>query len=228
MPVKEEAATAAETKNEPAVNFVDVFLNSLPALYEISTPESKRKQQADVREWLLRTFKADLDDKIERTLSTGTFGPLPLLHEFVKFMPELLQLYINGLYYSTIALTGVTAERFCFDLVNMADFRIDGKMLSKEEKQAVMEMRFADMIDLLSEWSLIQDSTKSKLHEIRKTRNRYVHPNPPPFDTAKNDAKRLVQLTCEIAKLEFGPNGTGRYVIDHGALTLRPHRAATS
>jgi hypothetical protein len=228
LPANDGVATAAQKKDEPAANFVYVYLNSLPALYEISTPESKRKQQAEVREWLLRTFQADLDDKVERTLSTGTFGPLPLLHEFVKFMPELLQLYINGLYYSTIALAGVTAERFCFDLVNMAEFRIDGKMLSKEEKQAVMEMRFADMIDLLSEWSLIQDCTKSKLHEIRKIRNRYVHPNPPPFDTAKNDAKHLVELTCEIARIEFGPNGTGRYVIDDGALTLRPRRAATS
>ena len=218
----------APNEAQPRRDFVSVFLNSLPKLYETLKPEQKRDLEVKVRDWLTSSFQSDLDGKVERTLSVGNFGPLPLVHEFVRFMPELLQLYINGLYYSAIALAGVTAERFCFDLVNMADFRIDDKVLSNEEKEAVMGMRFVDLIDLLSEWSLIQDSTKGKLHEIRRTRNRYVHPNAPPFDMAKNDAKRLIQLACEIAENEFGPNGTGRYVIDNGALTLRPRRAATS
>jgi hypothetical protein len=197
-------------------------------LYETLGPEQKRDLEAKVRDWLTSSFQSDLDRKVERMLSVGNFGPLPLVHEFVRFMPELLQLYINGLCYSAIALAGVTAERFCFDLVNMADFKIDGKLLSNEEKQAVMEMRFIDLIDLLSKWSLIQDSTKRKLHEIRRTRNEYVHRNRPSSEMAKTDAKRLIQLACEVAETEFGPNGTGRYVIHDGALTLRPRRAATT
>ena len=100
----------------------------------------------------------------------------------------------------------------------MADFKIDGKLLSNEEKHLATEMRFMDLIDLLSKWSLMQDSAKAKLREIRSTRNRYVHPNPPRFETAKGDAKRLIELACKIDQIEFGPGGTGRYVIDEGAL----------
>jgi hypothetical protein len=144
--------TADEVR--PQADFVHVFLNSLPRLYETLQPEQKHDLELKVRDWLVSSFQSDLDKKVERTLSTGNFGPLPLVHEFVRFMPELLQLYINGLYYSTIALAGVTAERFCFDLVNMADFKIDDKLLSNEEKQAVMEMRFSDLVELLSKWRL--------------------------------------------------------------------------
>ena len=220
----EHGGDMAANQAGPQGDFVRVFLNSLPKLYQTLKPEQKHDLEVKVRDWLTSSFQSDLGEKVERTLSVGNFGPLPLVHEFVRFMPELLQLYINGLYYSTIALAGVTAERFCFDLVNMADFRIDDKVLSNEEKEAVMGMRFVDLIDLLSKWSLIQDSTKGKLHEIRRTRNIYVHPNAPPFDMAKNDAKRLIQLACEIAENEFGPNGISRYVIEDGALRLRPRR----
>lgn len=214
-------------KQEPAA-FTEVFLNSLPRFYESLGSEQKGKLEAKVRDWLLSSFKSDLDKKVERTLNAGNFGPLPLVHQFVRFMPELLQLYINGLHYSAIALAGVTAERFCLDLVNLADIEIDGKRLSNEEKVAISDMRFSDLIDLLSIWSLIQDTTKTRLHEIRKTRNRYVHPQQPPFQTAETDAKRLIVLACEIAETEFGPNGTGRYVIDNGKLMLRARHADTT
>lgn len=227
LPAKEDVAPAVATKNEPAANLVDVFLNSLPALYEISTPEGKRKQQSEIREWLLRSFQADLDEKAERALTVGNFGPLPVHHDFVKFMQELLELYINGLYYSAIAMVGVTAERFCYDLLAVADIKAD-RAFSNKEQQPVAEMRFIDLIRLLSKRSLIQDSTIDKLHDIRTTRNRYVHPNAPPFETSKKDAKRLIELICEIARIEFGPSGTGVYGIDKGALMFRPRRAATN
>ena len=228
MSAEKDPATATENKDKPAANFVRVFLNSLPGLYQISTPEKKQQLQHKVREWLLRSFETDLDDKAERALTVGNFGPLPVHHDFVRFIQELLQLYINGLYYSSIAMVGVAAERLCFDLIDVADFKIDDKTLSSEEKQALVGMRLFDLIDLLSKWSLIQDSTRNKLHKIRIRRNEYVHPNPPPFETAKDDAKRLIELICEIAQTEFGPGGTGRYVIDDGALMFRPRRGATN
>lgn len=155
------------------------------------------------------------------------FGPLPVMQYSVKFMPQLFRLYTYGMFYSAIAMAGVTAERSCYDLINVADIKIDGKALSNDEKQAVTEMRFYDLVELLSKWGLIQDSTKQKLHEIRRTCNKYVHPNLLPFQTAGNDAKRLIELVCEIAEIEFGPNGSGRYMIDNGALALRPRLLAT-
>lgn len=203
------------------MSFVRAYLNSLPGLYETLAPDAKRELEGKVRDWLLSSFKSDLDQKVKRTFSTASFGPLPLIHEFVKFMPELFALFINGFFYSTIALAGVTAERFCCDLIGMADLRIDGRTLSDDEKQAMIEMRFYDLVELLSKWRLIQDSTRSKLHSIRKTRNKYIHPQQPRFEAAKTDAERLIGLLCDIAKTEFGPSATGRYTIVNGAITPR-------
>jgi hypothetical protein len=218
------APDRGENVSAPPASFGYAFLNLLPRFYESLRPDQKRDLESRVKDWLLSSFQSDLDKKVERALSTGTFGPLPLVHEFVKFMPELLQLYINGLYYSAIALAGVTAERFCLDLVNLAEIQVDARTLSNEEKRAVAEMRFSDLIDLLEKWNLIQDSTKTKLHEMRRTRNKYMHPQQPPFETAEADAKRLIELACDIAETEFGPGGTGRYLIQDGGLMLRRHR----
>lgn len=204
-----------------ALTFVDTYLNMLPRLYEALPPNQKRDLERRVKEWLLSTFQLDLDEKVARTFSTGSFGPLPLVHQFVKFMPELFQLFINGLYYSTIALAGVTAERFCIDLVLMTDFKVNDRSLSEQEKQAITEVRFFDLIELVTKWQLIHESTTTKLHDIRRTRNKYVHPQQPPFQTAKTDAERLIKSLCEIAEVEFGPSATGRYTIEDGGITLR-------
>jgi hypothetical protein len=204
-----------------------VYLNSLPGLYAMLSQEKKHGLELNVRGWLLSGFQSDLDQKVARVFDIKDFGPLPLMQDFVKFVPQLFQLYTYGMYYSAIGMAGVTAERLCYDLLNMTDFKINGKLLSIEEKAALREMRFSDLIDLLSQWGLIQESTKTKLHDIRRTRNRYVHPTVPPFDAAGHDAKRLIELVCEVARIEFGPNGTGRYVIQDGALTLRPRQTSS-
>jgi hypothetical protein len=86
-------------------------------------------------------------------------------------------------------------------------------------------MHFVDLIDLLSKWKVIKGPTKRKLHAIRKMRNKYLHPGQPLFQTEKPDAKHLVELTCEIARSEFGPGGSGRYTFQDGALVLRPRQA---
>lgn len=208
-------------------SFVTVYLNSLPGLYAMLSQEKKRDLELNVRGWLLSTFQSDLDQKVARAFDTKDFGPLPVVQEFVKFMPQLFQLYMYGMYYSTIALAGVTAERLCLDLLHMADIQVDKRTLSNKKKQAIARMHFVDLIDLLSKWKIIKGSTKRKLHAIRKTRNKYLHPRQPPFQTEKADAKHLVELTCEIAKNEFGPGGSGRYTFQDGALVLRPRQAET-
>jgi len=208
-------------------SFATVYLNSLPGLYAMLSQEKKLDLELKVRGWLLSTFQSDLDQKVARAFDTKDFGPLPVVQEFVKFMPQLFQLYMYGMYYSTIALAGVTAERLCLDLLYMADIQVDGRTLSNKKKQAIARMHFVDLIDLLSKWKVIKGSTRRKLHAIRKTRNRYLHPGQPPFQTEKADAKHLVELTCEIARSEFGPGGNGRYTFQDGALVLRPRQAAT-
>jgi len=174
-----------------------------------------------VKRWLTSEFQKSLDDKVVRTFETTAFGPLPLVHEFVQFMPGLFDLYVNGFYHAAVALAGLTAERFCWDLIGVANIQIDGKSLSSSEKQTITKMRFYDIIELLARWSLIQKSTRQSLHEIRDIRNRYVHPRQLPLENAKDDAKRIINVLCDVARNEFGPSATGRYTIEQGKLKNR-------
>jgi hypothetical protein len=172
---------------------------------------------------MLSSFQADLDGKVARTFETTNFGPLPLIHEFVRFMLDLFGLYINGFFYATVALAGLTAERLCCDLIEIANIQVDGRNLTNDEKQAMTEMRFYDLIELLAEWGLIRESTKERLHEIRKIRNRYVHPRQMRPENQKADAERI-NVVCDVARNEFGPSATGRYTIENGALKVRTER----
>lgn len=203
---------------------VVAYPNSLPGFDSTLPADQKRRLEADVRKWLLSSFQADLDDKVARSFETRTFGPLPLVHEFVKFMPDLFGLYINGFFYAAVALAGLTAERFCCDLIEVANVQVDGKTLSSDEKRAMTELRFYDLIELLAEWGLIQENTKQSLHEIRKIRNRYVHPRQMQPGKQKADAERMISALCDVARNEFGPSATGRYTIENGALKIRTER----
>ena len=200
---------------------VIVYLNSLPGLYTTLSPEQKRELEAKARNWLLSSFQIDLDEKVARTFETANFGPLPLIHEFVKSMPGLFDLYVNGFYHATVALAGMTAERFCCDLIEIADVQVDGKNLSSDDKQAITKMRFFDLIELLAEWSLIQNSTKQSLHEIREIRNKYVHPRQIPPEDPRMDARHIIKVLCDVARNEFGPSATGRYTFENGKLKIR-------
>jgi hypothetical protein len=200
---------------------VAVFLNSLPGIYGSLTPEQKRSLEDSVKKWLTSEFQRSLDDKVTRAFETSWFGPLPLVHQFVQFMPGLFDLYVNGFYHAAVALAGLTAERLCYDLIEVSNLQVDGKSLSNNEKQLIEKMRWYDLIELLAQWSLIQKSTRQSLHEIREIRNRYVHPRQLTPENAKGDAKRIITVLCEVARSEFGPSATGRYTIEQGKLTVR-------
>lgn len=200
---------------------VAVYLNSLPGIYASLTPEQRRSLEADVKRWLTSEFQKSLDYKIARAFETTWFGPLPLVHQFVQFMPGLFDLYVNGFYHAAVALAGLTAERLCCDVIEVSNIQIDGKSLSNNEKQSFTRMRLYDLIELLAQWSLIQKSTRQSLHEIREIRNRYVHPRQLAPENAKDDAKRIITVLCDVARNEFGPSATGRYTIEQGKLRLR-------
>jgi len=174
-----------------------------------------------VKRWLTAEFQKTLDDKVGRTFETVGFGPLPIVHEFVRFMPDLFDLYVNGFYHAAVALAGLTAERLCCDLIEIANIQVNGKTLSSNEKEAITKMRFYDIIELLAEWSLIRKSTRQSLHEIREIRNRYLHPRQLLVENAKDDAKQTINSLCDVARNEFGPSATGRYTIEQGKLKSR-------
>ncbi len=86
------------------------FFNSLPAVYEsLKKAGPKDEGEKIVEDFLVNSFKEDLEEKKERFLKTG-IGFIPADMEYFKLYAELIQLYTNGLFYSSIVLSGVVRK----------------------------------------------------------------------------------------------------------------------
>ncbi len=81
--------------------YISQISNMFKAIPENQQPIFKKQMET----FLLRTFKEDLKEKTERFLSIPSFGPLPIIENSVKYVPEILELYVNGFYASTVANT---------------------------------------------------------------------------------------------------------------------------
>jgi hypothetical protein len=93
------------------------FINGIPALYEALKRAGREKEAQDlITNFLQTSFAEDLDKKIERFLRIPG-GIFPVDMEYFRILWELNQIYLSGLYYSTVVLAGVLCERMCHDIL---------------------------------------------------------------------------------------------------------------
>jgi len=178
----------------------------------------KTKFKNKVSEWLQKTFKEDLNEKVERFLSIPSIDPIPTVEKFVQLIHEVFQLYTNGLFYSTVALCGITAERLCYDIIEDSKITINETTLSSSQKETLHRLNQAVLIDTLFEWGLVKKETKKKLHKIRKIRNKYIHPSEFSKQESKKDALKILGLLCQVINNEYGPDPNTRYTIVYGRI----------
>jgi hypothetical protein len=110
--------------------------------------------------------------------------------EYFRLLWELNQIYISGLYYSTVVIAGVLCERMCHDILTRNSIRVKD------------EPCLGYLINLLTEKNLIKGETKTEMEKIRKKRNSYVHPAKKKTDTQK-DALEMVECISRILHNEF-------------------------
>jgi hypothetical protein len=181
-----------------------VFVNGLPSLYEAlkkaGKPEKGRKY---IRGLLETSFKADFEDKVDRFLEIPG-GIFPADMPYFSIYSELIQLYTNGLYYSAVVLAGVLCERICYDVLSNLDLRVNQAKLILKQTAWLFKLNLTDVVNLLYEWKLIKDETKKKMHEIKDTRNRYVHPEKT-HPNAKQDSLEMIRRISIILKNEIVP-----------------------
>ena len=143
-----------------------ISINGLPALYDAMKKAGREKEIHDmIKNYLLSTFTADLDKKVDRFLIIDG-GLFPADKEYFKLYWELRQLYINGLYYSTVVLAGVLCERMCYDILSKQRISINENNLSEEQISCLYKINLFDLINLLHSWNLIKDDTKREMIEI--------------------------------------------------------------
>lgn len=181
-----------------------VFLNSLPEIYDYYKKLGREEEGRNkIRSFLMDTFNDDLDEKVSRFLEIPG-GAKPADLEYFKLYWELMQLYINGLYYSTVVLSGVISERICYDILSKQELILKSKgKLSEDQMRCLFELNLRDIIELLLEWGLIKKETRTEMHKINDKRNEYVHPKKTSVVNTKKDSKEMVERISRIIENEF-------------------------
>lgn len=181
-----------------------VFVNGLPALYEALRKAGKPEEGRQyIRRLLETSFKANFEEKVDGFLEIPG-GIFPADMPYFSIYSELIQLYTNGLYYSTVVLAGVLCERICYDILSNLDLKVNQAKLTRDQIAWLFKLNLADVINLLYEWKLVKDETKKKMHEIKDTRNRYVHPEKTQLD-AKQDSLEMIKRIGIVLKNEIVP-----------------------
>jgi hypothetical protein len=181
-----------------------VFINRIPELYQQLKKQGKEEEgKRRIKDFLTLTFNEDLDEKAKRFLDIPG-GLRPAEMEYFRLYWELMQLYINGLFYSAVVLGGVLSERICYDIISQQEIIVSGKeKLSEEQIGCLFKINLFDIIQLLSKWNLIKEDTKKEMIEINNKRNAYVHPSKTASLNAQKDSKEMITRISRILENEF-------------------------
>jgi hypothetical protein len=122
--------------------------------------------------------------------------------DYFKLYSELMQLYTNGLFYSTIVLSGVLCERICYDILSRQRIMLENGQLSEEQIACLYELNLRYLIELLSNWRLIKEETRLEMIKINDKRNEYVHPKESGLN-ARKDSLEMMKMITKILANEF-------------------------
>lgn len=194
---------------------IPYFFNSLSNLYKALKETHQEKEILSlVENFLKQSFSLDLQEKVKRFLEIPSIGFIPANMEYFRLYYELMQLYINGMYYSTIVLSGVLCERICYDILLKKKMSVENRPLSEEQIACLFEMNLAYLFKLLYEWGLIKEETQKEMWAINQKRNEYVHPKKSQ-PNAQKDALQMIERITKILVNEFEvkvePTGTVRF-----------------
>ena len=188
------------------------FFNSLPSLYQALKGSDKAQEiEKAVEDMLTRSFGFDLKDKVKRFLDIPRMGFIEAKTEYFRLYSELMQLYVNGLYYSTIVLSGVLCERICYDILLQKKMSVEDKSLTEEQIACLFEMFLAPLFILLHKWDLIKKETHDEMFAINQKRNEYVHPkksHPNAQADALDMIKRISKILSNELEIKVEPTGT--------------------
>ena len=154
------------------------FVDGLKSLYEHVSPEKKGETKKMMKASLDKSFRDNLDAMVERWLEPPSMGVIDVTNtNFVPMFIESSMCYVYGLFYSTISLCGITAERLSMDILARHSFMLDGKTLTLSDLNFLFAIPHSHMINLLHGWGIINEKTKNSLYVINTIRNKYVHPD---------------------------------------------------
>lgn len=120
-------------------------------------------------------------------------------NRFTGILDLAYKSFLLGMYYSTVSLTSLAAERLCYDLIENSEIRFGGRVLGSKQKEALYHIPYSDILDFLCDMKVIDKTTKDNLFKINNLRRRYIHPT---FEgDPMNDAIFTLNKLCKTIDL---------------------------
>jgi hypothetical protein len=166
--------------------------------YERDLKESGTDGWKEETESLIRLFQDNYDDIYKRRKEIEGVGIVYAEGKMWGLLQEAMHSYLLGHYYGTIALSGMAAERICFDYIELSEIQINGKILSDEAKQELFHLPLSHLIIFLHECGILDKKSRGALHQISDIRNRIVHPKM--SSDPQKDAIEVFNLLCNAVE----------------------------
>ena len=161
--------------------------------YELKTTgQDGRLKEIEAKIELIKNSK---DLMYERRKRIEGFDFIYAEGRMAELLDEIFSSYILGNYYATIAVASMTAERLCYDFIDLLDIRIGQMMLTDTQKEELSFLPFSRMISFLLKIGILDDDSKTLLYQINDIRNRHIHPK---MKDGEKDALEIVNLLCHV------------------------------
>jgi hypothetical protein len=138
-------------------------------------------------------------------LVIGT-GVIYLEYKFITLLDEGYKSFLAGLYHSTVSICSIALERFCYDLIESSEIRLDGEVLNYTQKKSLFDIPFHKLVMFLWNIGRITAQMKRNMELLNGLRNKYVHPLLE--GDAREDAAESINLLCKIISSFFESKAT--------------------
>lgn len=201
----------SKKENKEKATTIQVHMDTVPNLLKMPG------QEDSVKDMLRQRTEQKLDDMLSR------YKQLPAIFVHLGKHSELLyearDLYIEGKYYSCVAMCGITAERIAKELLRISLLlRKKDKWTFPSDEQAALidRIEINDIRELLIKSEVIEEKLRKPFQKLSELRNKYAHA------TGKNpqvDAKLAIDYLHEI--VEGTVSVFKHYEIKEGKLVLK-------
>jgi hypothetical protein len=165
---------------------IDIQFDPIPNILRIAPKSSE-----ELKKRFLGIFESNLEGIFLR------YKELPDLFlpkgKYSDMLIEARFLYVLELYYSCVAMCGITAERIAKDILNNSVFFRDksGELDTKEDTKNILERVDMETIrELLIKSNIIDGKLRKPIQKLFKLRNAYVHSK---GLKPKEDSKKAIQ-----------------------------------
>ena len=187
-----------------------VQIDTIPNLLKL------KGQEKSIKEEMRQKLEQSLDERIAR------YKELPALivelkkedEEYSKLLQEARSLYVEGKFYSCVAMSGITSERIAKDILKRIIMfkKFKGASVSNFFNQ--MDRITMDVVrELIIQAGAVDKSLRGAFIELSKLRDKYVHARK---IGSEEDAKKAIKYLHEI--IEGTVSVFKKYKLEQGKL----------